>query len=114
MRIRPILLLLAAASAPAAAQQPARAVRRTIPITRAFEAGLASGARDSLGTPGPRYWQLRTDYVIDARLDVTTGLVTGRETIAIDNPSDSTLGIVYLRLLQNLFAPNVERAESEP
>ncbi|HEU5359102.1 MAG TPA: M1 family metallopeptidase [Gemmatimonadales bacterium] len=114
MRTPSLFLLLAAASAPAAAQQPARAVRRTIPITRAFEAGLASGARDSLGTPGSRYWQLRTDYVIDAKLDPGTGVVTGRETIAIDNPSDSALGVVYLRLLQNLFAPNVERAESEP
>lgn len=116
MYIRRSVLAALAALLPASlvAQQPPRAVRRTIPITRAFAAGLASGARDSLGTPGPRYWQLRTDYAIDAKLDATTGVLTGHETVAITNPSDSTLGVVYIRLLQNLSAPNVERAESEP
>ncbi|HET7025444.1 MAG TPA: M1 family metallopeptidase [Gemmatimonadales bacterium] len=116
MRIRSFVLCILAGllPVPIAAQQPPRAVRRTIPITRAVEAGLASGARDSLGTPGPRYWQLRTDYVIDAKLDVITGLLTGHETVHIANPSDSTLGVVYIRLLQNLFAPDVERAETVP
>ncbi|MGH7590673.1 MAG: M1 family metallopeptidase [Gemmatimonadales bacterium] len=116
MRVRSSVLFLFAGllPVPITAQQPPRAIRRTIPITRAFAAGLASGARDSLGTPGARYWQLRTDYVIDAKLDAATGLLTGHETVKITNPSDSTLRVVYVRLLQNLFAPDVERAETVP
>ena len=40
---------LTAAAGPAFAQS--RAVRTTIPITRAFERGLAAGTRDSSGHP---------------------------------------------------------------
>jgi hypothetical protein len=116
MRIRLLLTGALAVLIPAAvrAQRPARAIRWTIPITRAFEAGLAAGTRDSLGTPGPKYWQLSTDYVIAAALDPATARLTGRETVTITNPSDSTLRSLVLRLDQNLFAPDVERAETVP
>lgn len=117
MSVRSLVALAAAALAVAPAleaQAPPRAVRRTIPITRAFQNGLRAGTRDSLGTPGPNYWQLRTDYRIDAALDPATAVLTGHETVTIANPSDSTLKVVVLRLYQNLFAPNIERAESEP
>ncbi|MFI5235224.1 MAG: M1 family metallopeptidase, partial [Gemmatimonadales bacterium] len=114
MRHLSLLLGAALVAAPLIAQTPPRAVRRTIPITNAFRAGLASGARDSLGTPGPKYWQLKTDYTIEASLDPATARLTGHETVTITNPSDSTLKVVVLRLYQNLFASNVERAETEP
>lgn len=114
VRILPAVLLAVVLPAGLAAQRPARSIRWTIPVTRAFQAGLAAGTRDSLGTPGPRYWQLRTDYTIDASLDPATGRVTGREAVTISNPSDSTLRFLVLRLYQNLFAPDVERAETVP
>ncbi|HXI20478.1 MAG TPA: M1 family metallopeptidase, partial [Gemmatimonadales bacterium] len=60
------------------------------------------------------YWQLWTDYRIDATLDPASARLTGRETITITNPSDSSLGLVGLRLLQNHFAPNVPRDRSVP
>jgi hypothetical protein len=95
---------------PLAAQQPARSVRRTIPITRGFERALQAGSRDSSGTPTSRYWQLSTNYVISARLEPATSTVTGSERIALKNPSPDTLKVVMLRLYQNLFAPNVARS----
>jgi hypothetical protein len=88
---------------------PVRAVRTTIPITRAFERGLKAGTRDSSGRPTSRYWQLRTDYTIDARLDPATATVSGREKVVITNPSDSALRFLTLHLDQNQFAPNVAR-----
>jgi peptidase M1-like protein len=88
-----------------------RAIRTTIPITRSFERGLAAGTRDSSGHPGARYWQLRTDYTIEARLDPATGRLTGHERVTITNGSDSTLRAIVLHLDQNRFAPNVARSE---
>ena len=88
-----------------------RSIRRTIPISRSFENGLRAGTRDSTGRPGARYWQLRTDYAIAARLDPATGTVSGQESVTITNPSDSALDMVTLRLYQNLFAPDVARSD---
>ena len=88
-----------------------RAVRRDIPLTDMIRRAFAAGTRDSLGTPGPRYWQLWMDYKIDARFDSATSTVTGSETAVIHNNSDSAMHSIVLRLDQNLFAPNVPRAE---
>ncbi|HRZ10522.1 MAG TPA: M1 family peptidase, partial [Gemmatimonadales bacterium] len=110
MRIPVLLLAALTVAAPLAAQLPQRAVRRTIPITRSFQRGLEAGTRDSTGRPGARYWQLRTDYSIDTRLDPVTGTVSGRETVTITNPSDSALKELAIRLDQNLFAPNTARS----
>jgi len=112
--MRPAVLLLAALTlaAPLAAQIPERAVRRTIPITRSFQRGLAAGTRDLTGRPGAKYWQLATSYSIDTRLDPTTGMVSGTETVRISNPSGAELRDVAIRLDQNLFAPNTARSSS--
>jgi len=48
---------------------PPRAVRRDLPMTNAIRRAHAAGTRDSTGLPGRRYWQLWTDYAIEARLD---------------------------------------------
>jgi hypothetical protein len=97
---------------PLAGQAPERAVRRTIPLGRSIERAFAGGTRDSTGRPGPRYWQLKTDYRIDASLDPETGILTGRELVTITNPSDSALRTIVIRLYQNRFAPNVARASA--
>jgi hypothetical protein len=88
-----------------------RAVRRDIPLTDMIRRAFAAGTRDSLGTPGPRYWQLWMDYRINARFDSATATITGSETTVIHNNSDSAMHSIVLRLDQNLFAPNVPRAE---
>lgn len=118
---RVVGLLLLAAAAPAAGQVNVqgsggsrRAIRTTIPITRSFERGLAAGTRDSSGHPGAHYWQLRTDYTIDARLDPATNHLTGHERVTIANPSDSTLRGIVLHLDQNVYAPGAVRAEAVP
>jgi hypothetical protein len=115
----PVMLLLlggtVAATAPVAAQTsakyPERAVRRTIPMTDMIQRAFAAGTRDSTGRPGPNYWQLWMDYTINARFDPATSTITGNETTVIHNNSDSAMHEIVLRLDQNLFAPNVPRAE---
>jgi hypothetical protein len=101
-------------SAAASQAPPERAVRRDLPLTNMIRRAHGSGTRDSTGRPGRNYWRLRTDYVIHARLDPATSVVTGRETIAVHNTSPGPLTSIQLRLDQNVYAPNVARARPVP
>ena len=120
MRFRSFATAFLAASAaghpsPVAAQAaPERSIRRDIPLTNMIRRAFQAGTRDSSGRPGRNYWQLRTDYSIDARLDPATAAITGRETVVIRNTSDSPMRTIVLRLDQNIYAPNVPRAEQVP
>ncbi|MDB4906677.1 MAG: hypothetical protein JWO05_1461 [Gemmatimonadetes bacterium] len=102
------------ATKPATAPWPARAIRHDVPMTNMIRRAFAMGTRDSTGHPGRNYWQLRTDYVISARLDEATHTVSGRERVVIHNNSDSALTSLQLRLDQNIFASNVPRGETVP
>ena len=84
---------------------PERAIRRDIPLTNMIRRAFAAGTRDSSGRPGPNYWQLRTDYTINARLDPATATITGRETVVVHNTSPAPMTAIGLRLDQNLFRP---------
>jgi len=112
---RPILILAAAALLTAAwgdgatAQEPPRAIRRTIPMTNMIQRAFAAGTRDSTGQPGPNYWQTTTDYTIHASLDPATSVVTASETIVLHNNSPEPMRQIVFRLDQNIFAPNVPR-----
>jgi hypothetical protein len=101
-------------SAQQPARYPERAIRRDVPLTDMIRRAFAAGTRDSSGHPGPGYWQLWTDYTIAARLDPASGLVTGHERVVVRNASDSALSELLLRLDQNLFSPNVARAQAVP
>jgi hypothetical protein len=102
-------LLVPTWSHQAIAQQPPRAIRRTIPITNMIQRAFQAGTRDSTGRPGPKYWQMSVDYTIDASLDPATSVVTGKETIVLHNNSPDTLRDIFFRLDQNIFAPNAPR-----
>ncbi len=109
------LLLTAStlAPAPAGAQgAPPRAIRRDIPMTNAIRRAFAAGTRDSTGRPGRNYWQLKTDYSIDVRLDVATSRITGTETITVTNNSPDALASIGLRLALNHFRFGTPRAAS--
>ncbi|MGA9837625.1 MAG: hypothetical protein WBQ26_09955, partial [Gemmatimonadaceae bacterium] len=110
-----VLGALAALPAPGFAQTtsryPDRAIQHDIPMTDMIRRAFAAGTRDSTGRPGRNYWQLWTDYAIDARFDPATGLVTGHEHVVVQNDGPNEMHSITLRLDQNLFAPNVPRAE---
>src|SRR6476469_7764880 len=107
------------------AQQPApaptphtptvpRAVRREVPMTNAIRRAFEAGTRDTSGRPGPGYWQLQTDYTIEARLDPATATITGTETIALHNNSPQELTEIVLRLDHNIFRGVGPRGTSVP
>ena len=97
-------------SAAATPKLPERAVRRDIPITNAIKRALVAGSRDSTGHPSTKYWQLRTDYNIDVRLDVATSRLSGHEVITITNNSPDALSAIGMRLDPNHFLPTVPHA----
>jgi hypothetical protein len=102
-------LLIPTSGDHAMAQQPPRAIRRTIPITDMIQRAFRAGTRDSTGRPGPNYWQTSVEYTINASLDPTTSVVTGQETVVLHNNSPDAMRDIVFRLDQNIFAANVPR-----
>ncbi|TDG35637.1 M1 family peptidase [Pedobacter changchengzhani] len=62
--------------------------------------------RSANGYPGPKYWQNRADYKIDAALNDVENTVSGTVTISYKNNSPDKLSFLWLQLDQNLFAVN--------
>ncbi|GIV37123.1 MAG: aminopeptidase [Cyclobacteriaceae bacterium] len=60
--------------------------------------------RTGSGAPGPRYWQQRADYFIEAELNDDNQTLTGKETITYFNNSPETLTYLWLQLDQNILA----------
>ncbi len=58
--------------------------------------------RSGSGAPGPRYWQQKADYVIDAEIDEPTNQLHGKETITYYNNSPETISFLWLQLDQNI------------
>ncbi|HYT63824.1 MAG TPA: M1 family metallopeptidase [Gemmatimonadales bacterium] len=65
----------------------------------------ATPIRSAAGAPGPRYWQQRADYTLEATLDTGSNVLRGRGRIYYVNRSPETLSFVWVQLDQNLFAP---------
>jgi hypothetical protein len=99
---------------PAASSAPERAIRRDIPITTSIRRAFDAGTRDRTGRPGPNYWQLQTDYTINARLDPGTQTITATERIVIQNNSPAELRQILLRLDHNIYRATAERGSSVP
>lgn len=59
--------------------------------------------RAATGEPGPKYWQNRADYQLDARLNDEINEITGTEIVTYTNNSPLKLGFVWMQLDQNLF-----------
>jgi hypothetical protein len=83
-------------------------------IPPAFQEAVAKGTRTLDGVPGPRYWQQRLEYRIDAALNPKTALLEGEETVKYVNRSPDTLTTVVVHLYQNLFKAGSARTEPVP
>ena len=76
-----------------------RSIRRSIPLTNSIQKAYRAGTRDTSGRPGANYWQLETDFSIDASLNPATQTITGSETITIHNNSPDALDRIVRRAL---------------
>lgn len=63
--------------------------------------------------PFPGYWQQDVSYHIKARLNDTTEVITGSETLEYANNSPDTIYKLYFRLTQNAFQPGSYKDEME-
>jgi hypothetical protein len=68
-----------------------------------FYPSYGDDIRSAAGAPGPRYWQNRADYKIDARLDTAEQSVSGTVMITYRNNSPQNLPFVWLQLDQNIY-----------
>src|SRR5258705_8296716 len=59
--------------------------------------------RSASGEPGPRYWQNRADYKINASLDTAEHKVKGTVDITYTNNSPDNLKFLWLQLDQNIY-----------
>ncbi|MBX7174193.1 MAG: M1 family metallopeptidase [Pyrinomonadaceae bacterium] len=91
-----------------------RAIRKNIPLTNSILKAYRAGTRDTSGRPGANYWQLKTDFSINANLNPDTQTITGSETITLYNNSPDKLDRIVLRLDHNIFRPRVPRGFSVP
>ena len=62
--------------------------------------------RTGSGSPGPKYWQQRADYVINAELNDENQSITGSETITYYNNSPDVLKYLWVQLDQNINTKN--------
>lgn len=62
--------------------------------------------RNAAGEPGPKYWQNKADYQIEAILDDVKNEVKATVTITYKNNSPYALQHIWLILEQNLFNPS--------
>jgi hypothetical protein len=60
--------------------------------------------RSSNGAPGPKYWQNRADYDLQAAIDTVENVLKGTETISYTNNSPDALSSLWLQLDQNTYS----------
>lgn len=70
--------------------------------------------RSANGAPGPKYWQNKADYVINATLIEKDTLIKGNVSINYTNSSPDTLNYLWLQLDQNLFRSDSRGAATTP
>jgi hypothetical protein len=70
--------------------------------------------RTASGKPGPKYWQNRADYKINATLDTTASLLKGEVEIIYTNNSPDELEFIWLQLDQNSFSDTARGAKTTP
>ncbi len=62
------------------------------------------------GRPGPKYWQNRAEYQIEASVELPTREISGQATIRYFNQSPDTLRLIRLKLAHDLYRKNAPRA----
>ena len=59
--------------------------------------------RTGSGAPGPKYWQNRADYDIEATLDTAKTTLSGKLRLRYTNNSPDTLHFIWMQMEQNAF-----------
>jgi hypothetical protein len=108
-RAASVALATAALALPAVAQAPAST--RPFDTTGVSDTSMFAPIalptpntyRLGSGAPGPRYWQNRADYDIEATLDTTKTTLAGKLRLRYTNNSPDTLRFIWMQMEQNAF-----------
>ena len=104
------LFIICSAYSQARAQQQQSQPKSTFDAHQLFSPlfmeGETNAFHSATGKPGPKYWQNRADYNIQATLDTTQKKINGKVTITYTNNSPYNLHFVWLQLDQNAFRKN--------
>lgn len=68
-----------------------------------FYTNTGTEFRSASGQPGPKYWQNKADYILDATLNDQSNEISGSVQITYKNNSPDNLDFLWLNLEQNLF-----------
>src|SRR5215831_4248181 len=103
-----VMLATAALALPSGAQGPARPAFDTTGVgdTSMFAPLTLPSPnlyRTGSGAPGPKYWQNRADYDLDATLDTAKTSLSGKLRLRYTNNSPDTLRFIWMQMEQNAF-----------
>jgi len=73
------------------------------PLPLNIQQAYENQTRSLDGNPGPKYWQNKSDYQIDATLNTKDDILEGKANITYYNDSPDTLKRIILRLYQDFF-----------
>jgi hypothetical protein len=102
------------APAPGTGGHSSRVAALEVPVSAGYERAITNGTRSPTGAPGPRYWQQRADYRLEAELNPVSKRLTGKGSVTYYNRSPDTLREVYVQLLHNIFAPGSKHNTDVP
>ena len=99
LRLALLLILLAAGCA---SDQRSRQQNSAGSVFLQLQLPAPSSVRTGSGSPGPDYWQQRSDHDIDATLDVELNKLHASQTVTYSNNSPDTLHYLWFQLEQNV------------
>ncbi len=79
-------------------------------MPREFLQAVENGTRTLTGQPGPKYWQNRATYRMEARVNPTERRIEGQASITYTNNSPDTLRQLNLKLIQNVHLIQARKA----
>jgi hypothetical protein len=79
-------------------------------VPRNYLKSYENGTRSWDGKPGAKYWQNKAKYVITARLEPKTRLLSGEESVTYFNNSPDTLKSIRIKLQHNRYQTGAARA----
>lgn len=79
-------------------------------MPRNIKNAYATGTRDVSGKPGKNYWQNKGIYDVNVKVNATTKMVSGSETIQYSNNSPDELKVLAIRFVNNVNKPQAPRA----
>ncbi|MFB9080093.1 M1 family metallopeptidase [Flavobacterium procerum] len=80
-----------------------------IPLLQTVAKANQKKTRNTIGTPGEKYWQNSGDYNIDVHFNPLTRKLSGKVRIAYTNNSPDTLKLLMVKLFPNFYKTNSMR-----